>query len=83
MGEQEEPKFTVETEIDVSLLTIGDIIFMDDVRRGEPYDIAEAARMLDRLVVGGVRNRPIAQYRPLLIKILTVIKELANPKSEG
>lgn len=74
---------SLAVEIDISKLELGDIILLDDVTQGRPYNLVEVVRLLDRVIAGGVAGRPLNQFRPLLGKMLTIVQGLANPKSEG
>ena len=70
----------LKIEVDVSKLELGDILLLDDVATGKPYNLTEVVRMLDRVITGGVQGRPINQYRPLLGQMLAIIQDIANPK---
>ncbi len=70
----------LKIEIDISKLELGDILLLDDVAAGKPYNLTEVVRMLDRVVEGGFAGRPINQYRPLLGQMLAIVHEIANPK---
>jgi hypothetical protein len=73
----------VVAEVDVSRLELADILLLDDITAGRPYPIVDAARMLDRVLVGGVKGRSISQFGPLLGRLLAIVQEIANPKSGG
>lgn len=73
----------VVAEVDVSKLELGDILLLDDITAGRPYPIVAVVRMLDRVLVGGVAGRPIAQFTPLLGRLLALVQEIANPKGTG
>lgn len=68
-------------QIDVSKLELADILLLDDVARGRPYELTAVIRMLDRVMVGGVAGHHISHYQPLLRIVLATVQELANPKT--
>lgn len=73
----------LRVEINIDRLELGDIMLLDDVAQDRPYQLVEVIRMLDRVIEGGVKGRPISQFRPLLGRILGIVQELANPKETG
>lgn len=77
------PLPSLRIEVDATKLELGDIIILDDVAQNRPYDVFEVARMLDRVVVGGLAGRPLNHFKPLLGQLLALVRELANPKGEG
>lgn len=79
----ENPTPTKPVQFDLTQLELTDIVLIDQISRGEQYNRADAVRMLDRIIVGGVRGRKIQEFAPLLGRLVAVINEVSNPKSTG
>jgi len=74
---------TLQVEFDLEKLELLDILLVNDIVTNQPYLIADAVRMLDRVIKGGLKGRPLTQYRPLLGRLVAIVNEIINPKSEG
>lgn len=82
----EKPKPVVrplQVEFDLEKLELLDIVLINDVVMGNPYPLVDAIQLLDRVVVGGLKGRSLSQYRPLLGRLVAIVNEIVNPKSEG
>lgn len=85
-AEQVEPKLTVKTlqvEFDLTKLWMADIPLINDIATGKPYLFVDAINMLGRVMVGGLGERELTQYRPLLSRLVAVMNDIINPKLEG
>lgn len=82
----EKPKPVVkplQVEFDLEKLELLDIVLINDVVMGNPYPLVDAIQLLDRVVAGGLKGRSLSQYRPLLGRLVAIVNEIVNPKSEG
>jgi hypothetical protein len=75
-----------EAQVDMAQLQIGDLlIFARLATLGSGDEAAATAAMamaipmLDRLVVGGVSHRPLAELGPMMEAVAAAMKEVGNP----
>ena len=67
-------------EIDLSGLTIGDLIFIEQMGSGQ-VGAAAMVDWLDRVVVGGARHRPLSDLREIVQAIADHTGEMVASKN--
>lgn len=61
-------------EIDMDAMTIGDIELFDNVDKMGPI-----IDLLDRIVVGGARHRPVSEMRQIMAAVKAYTGEMVDP----
>jgi hypothetical protein len=69
-----------EIKIDLDKLTIGDIELLAKAGEGGA-DIKDMLDLLDKIVEGGARHRPITELRYIMAELNKLISEAMNPET--
>lgn len=75
---------TIELNIDIDKLTIGDLISFEDMRRDrKEMDLRAIADILNRVVVGGIDHYPASMLWTITTRVFEKVAEAQNPKGAG